>query len=67
VQQELDALAAAGIELFYLPSYSPELSGIEPIWHDVKHQSDDENAAMRSWENSSRPSTMLSLSKRVIS
>ena len=23
--------------MFFLPSYSPELSGIEPIWHDVKH------------------------------
>jgi len=37
VQQELAAFAAAGITLFYLPSYSPELSRIEPIWHDVKH------------------------------
>lgn len=37
VQQELKAFAAAGIELFYLPSYSPEMSGIEPIWHDVKY------------------------------
>jgi DDE superfamily endonuclease len=37
VQQELAAFAAAGITLFFLPSYSPELSGIEPIWHDVKH------------------------------
>lgn len=27
---------AADIELFFLPSYSPELSGIEPLWHDVK-------------------------------
>lgn len=37
IQQELEAFAAAGITLFYLPSYSPELSGIEPIWNDVKH------------------------------
>jgi hypothetical protein len=37
VQQEMEAFAAAGITLFYLPSYSPEMSGIEPIWHDVKH------------------------------
>ncbi|HEV8176497.1 MAG TPA: transposase [Gemmatimonadales bacterium] len=37
VQQELEAFAAAGITLFFLPSYSPELSGIEPIWHAVKH------------------------------
>ena len=37
VQQEIEAFAAAGITLFFLPSYSPELSGIEPIWNDVKH------------------------------
>jgi hypothetical protein len=37
VQQEVEAFAAAEITLFYLPSYSPELSGIEPIWQDVKH------------------------------
>jgi hypothetical protein len=37
VQAERAAFAAAGIELFYLPSYSPELSGIEPVWHDVKY------------------------------
>jgi hypothetical protein len=37
VQEELAAFAAAGITLFYLPSYTPEMSGIEPIWHDVKY------------------------------
>jgi hypothetical protein len=37
VQQEQEAFAAAGITLFFLPSYSPEMSGIEPIWHDVKY------------------------------
>jgi len=37
VQEERAAFEAAGITLFYLPSYSPELSGIEPIWQDVKH------------------------------
>ena len=30
------ALAAAGVQLVKLPSYSPELSRIEPDWHDVK-------------------------------
>jgi DDE superfamily endonuclease len=30
-------LEQAGITLFYLPSYSPELSAIEPIWQAVKH------------------------------
>ena len=27
----------AGIHLVYLPAYSPELSAIEPIWNDIKH------------------------------
>lgn len=27
---------AADIDLFFLPSYSPELSAIEPVWRDVK-------------------------------
>jgi hypothetical protein len=30
-------LEAANVHLFYLPSYSPELSDIEPIWQAVKH------------------------------
>ena len=37
VEAERAAFAAAGITVFYLPNYSPELSGIEPIWQDVKH------------------------------
>jgi hypothetical protein len=37
VKEERAAFEAAGITLFFLPSYSPELSGIEPIWHDVKY------------------------------
>jgi hypothetical protein len=36
VTAERPALERAGITLHYLPSYSPELSQIEPIWHDVK-------------------------------
>lgn len=36
VQQEQPALAAAGIYLFYLPSYTPELSRIEPHWQNLK-------------------------------
>ncbi|CAA9217569.1 MAG: hypothetical protein AVDCRST_MAG93-296 [uncultured Chloroflexia bacterium] len=36
VREEEPALAAADIHLVYLPSYSPELSAIEPVWHDVK-------------------------------
>ncbi len=31
-------LARAGIKLEYLPSYSPELSRIEPDWNDIKQQ-----------------------------
>lgn len=38
VQAAGAALAAADVHLFYLPSYSPELSEIEPIWQDVKHR-----------------------------
>jgi hypothetical protein len=37
VKAELPELHAADIYLFYLPAYSPELSGIEPIWQDVKY------------------------------
>jgi transposase len=37
VRSALPALEQAGISLHYLPSYSPEMSAIEPIWHDVKH------------------------------
>jgi hypothetical protein len=36
VQAEIPMLERAGITLHYLPSYSPELSKIEPIWQDVK-------------------------------
>jgi transposase len=34
--QERVKWRAADIDLFFLPSYSPELSGIEPLWRDVK-------------------------------
>lgn len=37
VKAELPQLAAAGITLFYLPAYCPEMSRIEPIWNDVKY------------------------------
>lgn len=36
VQEMQPVLEAADIYLVYLPSYSPELSRIEPIWNDVK-------------------------------
>ena len=37
VEEALPGLEAANVFLFYLPSYSPELSEIEPIWNSVKH------------------------------
>lgn len=37
VQAEEPRLAAAGIHLFYLPAYSPELSRMEPVWQNVKY------------------------------
>jgi hypothetical protein len=37
VEEEKPALEAANIHLCYLPSYTPELSDIEPVWQDVKH------------------------------
>jgi len=29
-------MAAPGLHFWYLPSYSPEFSAIEPIWHAIK-------------------------------
>jgi hypothetical protein len=37
VQEAKAALNAAGVFLVYLPAYSPELSGIEPIWQTTKY------------------------------
>ena len=37
VRQEFPALERAGITICHLPSYTPELSKIEPIWQDVKY------------------------------
>ena len=37
VREEKSLLEAADVHLFSLPSYTPELSAIEPIWQDVKH------------------------------
>lgn len=37
VQEALPVLEAADVYLLYLPSYSPQLSRIEPIWNAVKH------------------------------
>jgi hypothetical protein len=39
VEEAIPALEAANIFFFYLPSDCPEMSGIEPVWKDVKeHQ-----------------------------
>jgi hypothetical protein len=37
VEQERGRWQEAGIELIYLPAYSPKLSKIEPVWNDIKH------------------------------
>ena len=36
VQEERAKWRAADVDLFFLPSYSPELSAMEPVWHDAK-------------------------------
>ncbi len=38
IREQVSALEAAGIELFYLPPYSPELNLIEPLWRHIKHE-----------------------------
>jgi hypothetical protein len=37
VQRRRAELERANVTLKYLPAYCPELSGIEHVWHDVKH------------------------------
>jgi putative transposase len=37
VKTERKALSRAGIYLYYLPAYSPELNEIEPVFKQVKH------------------------------
>lgn len=38
IKEHMPSLEAGGIELFYLPPYSPELNLIEPMWRHVKHE-----------------------------
>ena len=38
VRQARHRLAAAGIYLYFLPPYSPELNQVEPVFRQVKHQ-----------------------------
>jgi hypothetical protein len=38
VKAVLPALAAAGVTLYYLPPYSPELNRIEALWRQIKYQ-----------------------------
>jgi putative transposase len=38
VRQARQSLAAAGIYLYFLPAYSPELNEIEPVFRQVKYQ-----------------------------
>ena len=37
VKEAVPLLEAANVFFFYLPSYCPEMSQIEPIWNTVKH------------------------------
>lgn len=37
VKAAAPALARAGVTLYFLPPYSPELSDIEPLWRHVKY------------------------------
>ena len=37
VKAALPALAAAGVTVYYLPPYSPELNRIEELWRQVKY------------------------------
>ena len=38
VKAAIPALAAAGVALYYLPPYSPELNRIEEVWRHVKYE-----------------------------
>jgi transposase len=38
VNAELPALAAAGVEFFFLPPYSPELNLIAVAWRHIKYE-----------------------------
>jgi hypothetical protein len=38
VKAEMPLWEAAGVHLFFLPSYSPKLSEIEPLWQAIKHK-----------------------------
>ncbi len=38
VKAVLPALEAAGVTLYYLPPYSPELNRIEAVWRQIKYQ-----------------------------
>ena len=38
VKDLLPALQAAGVTIFYLPPYSPELNVIEHLWRHIKHE-----------------------------
>ena len=37
IQAERQALCRAGVYLYYLPPYSPELNQIEPVFKQIKH------------------------------
>jgi hypothetical protein len=38
IRRARQRLAASGIDLYFLPPYSPELNQVEPVFRQVKHQ-----------------------------
>lgn len=38
VKEQIPILKVVGIHFFYLPTYSPELNDIEPLWRQIKYQ-----------------------------
>jgi len=51
VRSARKGLAGAGIYLYFLPPYSPELNRIEPVFRQIKHQ----EIPIRTYTTRSRP------------
>jgi putative transposase len=64
IKEQLSALEAAGIWLFYLPPYSPELNLIEPMWRHIKH----EDMPIRSYTTAEelKGAVDMALDKRIV-
>ena len=50
IQEKLPEWQARGIEIFYLPSYSPQLNLIEILWRFIKYEWIEINA-YQCWQN----------------